>query len=1287
MLRYRMTAVPAVLLLVAGLTGPVHAADWTVTYGLDEDKPDSACRVALDATGNIYVLSNSTNDNDDVVATITKFSPGDTSIQLQCEYRAPDTDLAAVDLALSAPTGSPRIYVAVKLDTGSSPDIYRIVAFKANGDTAWVRGFRNDVPGSRLVGIAARGGASPGVVAVGCGYVSAVRDTDYLVATYSFTGVPGWTANFDGHSSGGYDDSINYNDWATAIACDANGNVFVTGQANSAMDPPNDYEICTVRYNADGSLSHVAWQNQTEADDEDELEDCGVDVDVRLNNYAYVTGRFMNYAGEDSEWEDNYDVTTICYGADNLYEYGVKTYGDSKWCNEEPVEVAIAGSDEAVVVMRSTDTNDYVSAVTARYHNASPFKEAWARSIFLGDDSQGPVGVAAAGVNPTMSAIAADQDPTESGDDDFMVSLFEPTGFQRRTWVYDEGEEAGSQRAADIAIFPYLAGQGGDTFVVTVGTTGEGDESDIVVMRRDYPNGWIWAEAGENPHHPMPSLPSNSAVKDGGWLACDSSSGLIYAAKGNKTADFYWYSPATNSWSPTSGSPALALIPPGIEGKLPRKGCAGCVDPTGHIYMTKGNNTLEFWRYGIASDSWYHETDVPLGESRKKVKGGTDIVWAKSNGTNYAYLLKGYRNEFYKYNTASDSWYTLRPAPVGANQKWDKGSWLAYDGAHTIYAHKANYHEFWKFDTDTDSWNTTPLVAMPIPGSGGRKKSKDGGCGVWAGDMILALKGGNTQESWAYYPVGNVWDERDTVPKVGSTLEKKKVKAGADIVNAGGTIYAMKGNKSREIWRYAPAGGDELVMYAGSSREPREAMKDDESPVTVGLEAYDPCWNSDGSAVVLCREDSLNWFQIYEVVSPGGVGTEARLTDIETDCEQPRYSSQDDKVCFALLDSSGFYQIAVVDLDTTDGGGRTDGSEATVAPVQAISAQGQVPRRSDVGDITVRTSEAYDHTCPSFSPSGDYICYVRESNDGDEDIWRVPADSGSEEQLTDCGSSHEDPVWLNDSEIVFTHVPDEDYDQIAKLVITTETETDLTSSEYDHARPDVRQGDSIVCFEVMDDYGTQIAKVSSSGGSETFLTSGNRDMEAPNWSNGQSIFCARWTGITSAICFVDATNGGFTAVTDSSAIRDNPDAWYDLSVSTSNIVYEREEWDPLDLFGNGGRKKWGTGVFLTHHRRPHDGEMGASLYTLALERAEPNPVTNRVRIRYQVPAEAEVSLRIYNTAGQLVKVLADGLVKPGAYTSVWNGTDTKGRRLANGVYFYALDNGAKRISRKLVLTD
>lgn len=83
----------------------------------------------------------------------------------------------------------------------------------------------------------------------------------------------------------------------------------------------------------------------------------------------------------------------------------------------------------------------------------------------------------------------------------------------------------------------------------------------------------------------------------------------------------------------------------------------------------------------------------------------------------------------------------------------------------------------------------------------------------------------------------------------------------------------------------------------------------------------------------------------------------------------------------------------------------------------------------------------------------------------------------------------------------------------------------------------------------------------------------------------------------------------------------------------------------------------------------------------------PNPAIDRAVIRWQVPVEDEVSLCVYNTAGQLVKVLEDGRTKPGTYTRVWSGTDAKGRRLANGIYFCTLAAEGQRFSRKVVLTE
>ncbi|MBM3322297.1 hypothetical protein FJY69_02290, partial [candidate division WOR-3 bacterium] len=126
---------------------------------------------------------------------------------------------------------------------------------------------------------------------------------------------------------------------------------------------------------------------------------------------------------------------------------------------------------------------------------------------------------------------------------------------------------------------------------------------------------WGWIERAR-----VPADPSGKVVKDGGWLAYCTADGLIYAAKGNKLADFYAYNPVTDTWQ------MLAGWPDGREAKRPGKGAKGCADEEGCVFATKGNNTVVFWMYDPALDSWHQKADVPLGASNKKVKGGADIV-------------------------------------------------------------------------------------------------------------------------------------------------------------------------------------------------------------------------------------------------------------------------------------------------------------------------------------------------------------------------------------------------------------------------------------------------------------------------------------------------------------------------------------------------------------------------------------------------------------------------------------------------------------------------------------
>jgi len=292
--------------------------------------------------------------------------------------------------------------------------------------------------------------------------------------------------------------------------------------------------------------------------------------------------------------------------------------------------------------------------------------------------------------------------------------------------------------------------------------------------------------------NPMPA--GAKPAKDGAWLDYDAGTKRIYASRGNKQPDFFAYDPVGDSWG---------LRPPwqpGVEGKLPQKSSAGCADGNGVVWATKGNNTLGFWKYDAAANAWTQKKDVPLGTTNKKLKGGSGITWAYKGGVGSPFLLKGYKNEFYRYDVLGDSWSTLTPAPVGAKEKWDKGSWLAYDDVNNrVYAFKAKYMEFYSYNPNNDSWSV-PLAPMPVAGPAGNKKAKDGSCGTYfTGGSIYSLKGGNTQEFWKYTIASNAWATLETIPR---GVAKKKVKAGGSITAAGNALYALKGNKTNELWQY-----------------------------------------------------------------------------------------------------------------------------------------------------------------------------------------------------------------------------------------------------------------------------------------------------------------------------------------------------------------------------------------------------------------------------------------------------------------------------------------------------
>ena len=90
-------------------------------------------------------------------------------------------------------------------------------------------------------------------------------------------------------------------------------------------------------------------------------------------------------------------------------------------------------------------------------------------------------------------------------------------------------------------------------------------------------------------------------------------------------------------------------------------------------------------------------------------------------------------------------------------------------------------------------------------------------------------------------------------------------------------------------------------------------------------------------------------------------------------------------------------------------------------------------------------------------------------------------------------------------------------------------------------------------------------------------------------------------------------------------------------------------------------------------------------FELALLQNYPNPFVKLTTISYQLPVKSKVSLRIYDMGGRVIKTIVDGAQKPGFYNIKWDATDSSGKKVSQGVYFYELDAGDFKSTKKLIL--
>ena len=88
---------------------------------------------------------------------------------------------------------------------------------------------------------------------------------------------------------------------------------------------------------------------------------------------------------------------------------------------------------------------------------------------------------------------------------------------------------------------------------------------------------------------------------------------------------------------------------------------------------------------------------------------------------------------------------------------------------------------------------------------------------------------------------------------------------------------------------------------------------------------------------------------------------------------------------------------------------------------------------------------------------------------------------------------------------------------------------------------------------------------------------------------------------------------------------------------------------------------------------------------LVLRQNRPNPFNPTTTIRFHIPTRTRATLRIFDIAGREVRTLVDGVLDAGEKSATWSGRDNGGRDVTSGVYFYRLDAGKERSTKKMIL--
>lgn len=207
---------------------------------------------------------------------------------------------------------------------------------------------------------------------------------------------------------------------------------------------------------------------------------------------------------------------------------------------------------------------------------------------------------------------------------------------------------------------------------------------------------------------------------------------------GNPLADFWEYSPATNTWTSKASFPGNSGF--------------GIYYATGFAVLGKGyfccgkeaasNYSNDLWEYNPTTNTWLQKVDLPGPERYGAIAFVVGNYVYCGTGTDENILV----NDFYRYNPTSNTWMILNNFP--GSGRFSGSSFVLNGNGYMLLGTDGGYKdELWMYDETLDYW--FPKATFP----GGARRS--------AGAFAISGKGyagvgkgltGTRRDFWEYLP-------------------------------------------------------------------------------------------------------------------------------------------------------------------------------------------------------------------------------------------------------------------------------------------------------------------------------------------------------------------------------------------------------------------------------------------------------------------------------------------------------------------------------------------------------